>query len=139
MIIREANESDTRSIKRLLEQLGYPDLSEQEVREKIRRHVQPFYHLIVAEMDENVIAFAAVHWFEMLHRKGHIGRITAFCVDENLRSKGIGQQLLRAAEDHLKKHGCTRLEVTSNVKRSQAHRFYLKSGYLEDSLRFVKN
>ena len=139
MTIREAKDVDVKSIKGLLAQLGYPDLTEKEVLEKMTRHTQPFYHLLVTEVDEKVVAFAALHWFEMLHRKGYLGRITAFCVDEKLRSKGIGRHLLKASEDFLRKQGCARLEVISNVKRSQAHRFYLKAGYLEDSLRFVKN
>jgi N-acetylglutamate synthase-like GNAT family acetyltransferase len=139
MIIREANALDLKAIKRLLVQLGYPDLSESEVMEKMSVHTKPSYYLMVVEMEGAVIAFAALHWFEMLHRKGTLGRITAFCVDENFRSKGIGQQLLKVAEEHLRKQGCARLEVTSNVRRDRAHQFYLKSGYLEDSLRFVKN
>jgi GNAT superfamily N-acetyltransferase len=138
MTIRTAKQSDAKSIKDLLSQLGYPDLSEQDIIEKLARHEQPYYRVLVAE-EGQIVAFASLHWFEMLHRKGHIGRVTAFCVDEKFRSRGIGQILLKACEDVLKKEGCQRLEVTSNVKRTQAHRFYLKSGYLEDSLRFVKN
>jgi N-acetylglutamate synthase-like GNAT family acetyltransferase len=139
MTIREAKESDVKALQGLLTQLGYPDVTEAEVTDKVNIHTKASYHLMVAEIEGAVIAFAALHWFEMLHRKGYLGRITAFCVDEKLRSKGIGQQLLKAAEDFLRKQDCVRLEVTSNVKRSHAHRFYLKSGYLEDSLRFVKN
>jgi GNAT superfamily N-acetyltransferase len=139
MIIRDARESDATSIKALLGQLGYPDLSEKEVVQKIAGHSRPFYHMLVAEVGGRPIAFSALHWFEMLHRKGHIGRITAFCVDEKFRSQGIGQQLLKSSEEFLRQQDCARLEVTSNIKRTGAHRFYLKSGFLEDSLRFVKN
>lgn len=139
MVIRNATSSDASRLRELISQLGYSDFSEKEVAEKIEKHNQPGYRLLVVEEAGNVIAFASLHWFEMMHRKGFIGRITGFCVDENLRSRGIGQKLLKACEASLKKEGCNRLEVTSNIKRARAHQFYLKAGYLEDSLRFVKN
>ncbi len=139
MVIRNAKLSDAYRLRELISQLGYPDFSEKDAAEKIEKHNQPSYRLLVVEEASNVIAFASLHWFEMVHRKGFIGRITGFCVDESFRSRGVGQELLKACEASLKKEGCNRLEVTSNKKRARAHQFYMKAGYLDDSLRFVKN
>jgi hypothetical protein len=45
---------------------------------------------------------------------------------------------LKAGEIILREHGAVKIEVTSNARRAQAHQFYLKAGYTEDSKRFVK-
>jgi len=138
MIIRQAVSQDSPLIKNLLIQLGYSNLSDEEINNKIKSYAQDGYHLLVAEVDYSVIAFLSLHWFDIFHSVGKIGRITAFCVDENFRSKQIGKQLLEASEKFLVQQGCTKIEVTSNIRRLRSHDFYLNRGYIEDSKRFTK-
>jgi GNAT superfamily N-acetyltransferase len=137
MIVRSAHISDAPVVRNLLEQLGYPDFDVKDVEEKILLHRENGYCMLVAEA-EYVIGFASLHWFELAHWRGRMGRITSFCIDEKFRSQGIGQQLLAAAEKILLDHGCIKIEVTSNERRAGAHNFYRKAGYAEDSRRFVK-
>jgi ribosomal protein S18 acetylase RimI-like enzyme len=136
--IRKAEPSDAKFILLLLEQLGYPDFDENDVKEKINRYDRTGYCMLVAEKEKGVIGFISLHWFDLVHWKGKLGRITAFCVDQNHRSQGIGKKMLQAAESILLGEGCIKLEVTSNLNRADAHAFYLKAGYIEDSRRFVK-
>lgn len=138
MILRQARQNDIVALKRLLIQLGYSSLSEDRVGEKIRRYEREGYKIIVCEIEKEVVGFISLHWFDIFHSPGYMGRITAFCVDENFRSRGIGKQLLSHAEKIFIGRGCTKLEVTSNARRAQTHEFYLKAGYIEDSRRFVK-
>lgn len=138
MIIRKATPQDATAIQRLLDQLGYPDLPEQGVVEKINAYSGTSYCVLVGELNLSVIGFISMHWFEVFHSAGTIGRISAFCMDEVFRSQGLGQQLLEAAEGFLIKQGCTKLEVTSNIRRLRTHEFYLARGYGEDSRRFTK-
>ncbi|MEP7128633.1 MAG: GNAT family N-acetyltransferase [Chitinophagales bacterium] len=138
MIIRPAKISDSAAIQLLLDQLGYPIFDEQEVVEKINLHQQPGYCILIAEIENKVVGFISMHWFELMHWKGRLGRFTSFCIDEMFRSKGVGQALLKEGEAFLIKQGCVKLEVTSNLKRTRTHEFYLKAGYVEDSRRFVK-
>lgn len=138
MLIREATTADASSVSQLLAQLGYPGIDENLAREKIKAHHTEDYHLLVAEINSQVAGFIALHWFELMHWEGKMGRITAFCVDERFRSRGIGKQLLMASEELLKTRGCVKFEVTSNARRTRTHEFYLKNGYIEDSRRFVK-
>lgn len=139
MQIRQAKLSDASSISSLLSQLGYPGIDENLTAEKIRIHATEGYHLFVAEVENRVVGFIALHWFELMHWEGKMGRMTAFCVDENFRSQGTGKQLLHASEAFLKNKGCVKFEVTSNARRTRTHGFYLNNGYVEDSRRFVKN
>ncbi len=138
MTIREAKISDAHAIRDLVIQLGYPTFDEREVVDKIRIHQQPGYEILVAEVENNVVGFISLHWFELMHWKGMIGRITSFCVNDLFRSKGIGQALLKETESFFIKQGCIKIEVTSNQRRAKTHEFYLKAGYVEDSRRFVK-
>ena len=138
MTIRNALSTDAMAIKNLLAQLGYPDLTEQDAINNIKRHSSEGYRLLVAEEDKTILGFIALHWFDLLHWKEKIGRISAFCVDESARSKGVGKKLLKATEDLFAAQGCAKLEVTSNARRTRAHQFYLNLGYEEDSRRFVK-
>ncbi|MBL7863840.1 MAG: GNAT family N-acetyltransferase [Cyclobacteriaceae bacterium] len=138
MTIREASLEDRQAIRRLLGQLGYPELSESDVASNIISHQQKDYAMLVGEMDDKVIGFIALHWFDVAHWKAKIGRISAFCVDDSSRSQGVGQKMLEHAEGLLLSKGCAKIEVTSNARRTRAHQFYLRLGYVEDSRRFVK-
>lgn len=138
MTIREAKENDAPAIKELLIQLGYSTLDVDATNQKISTYSQDTYTLLVTEVDGRVTGFISLHWFDIFHSPGKIGRITAFCIDEKHRSRGHGKQLLKAAEELLITKGCTKLEVTSNERRTRTHQFYLDCGYKEDSRRFVK-
>jgi GNAT superfamily N-acetyltransferase len=94
--------------------------------------------VFVAELDDKLVGLIGCHSFEMLHRPGRLGRITALVVADMARGRGIGRQLVGAAEAHLLAQGCIRLEVTSAEHRGGAHRFYVSLGYAEQRVRFVK-
>lgn len=138
MNIRPVTLSDSPAIQGLLEQLGYPNLSLEDARQNIKHHTGPDYCVLVAEIDKHVVAFIALHAFHVMHWSKKMGRISAFCVEDGFRSKGVGRQLLHAGEEWLFEQGCEKIEVTSNARRIRAHQFYLNLGYAEDSRRFVK-
>lgn len=138
MTLRAAAPEDVSLIKKLVGQLGYTGLTDEQIVEKIRGYSGGRYALLVGEHEGTGIGFIALHWFDILHSPGLLGRITAFCIDEAHRSKGFGAQMLEEAEKFLVSQGCTKLEVTSNERRTESHQFYLKKGYLVDSRRFVK-
>jgi len=138
MVIREATGTDTAAVKNLLAQLGYPGLEEADVSQKILDYAQPTYRLLVSQQHGRVTGFIALHTFDIFHSQGKIGRITAFCVDEQVRGSGVGSQLMVAAEAWFITQGCTKLEVTSNERRTATHAFYKNKGWIEDSRRFVK-
>ena len=137
MIIRKANPADASHLVRLLEQLEHP-LDITVVREKIHAYKLANYHLLVSEVNNQVIGFASLHWYDVFYSPGYVGRITAFCIDEKFRSKGLGRTLLQAVEEFFKTRGCIRIEVSSNERRSGAHQFYLSNGYIINSKRFIK-
>ena len=138
MNIRQASATDAPFIQKLLQQLEHP-LTENEVLEKIQQYKAPYYHLLVCESENKIVAFASLHWYDVFYDIGSIGRITAFCVDQEFRSKGIGRLLLAATEEFFKTQHCIRMEVSSNERRTGAHRFYLENGFILNSKRFIKH
>jgi GNAT superfamily N-acetyltransferase len=137
MVIREAHINDAPLLVPLLEQLGYSGLTTDDVTQKILFYSEPGYKLLLGE-DQTLMSFIALHFYPSFHSKGNVGRIVAFCVDEQYRAKGIGSEMLREAESFFRHHQCNRVEVTSNNRRKDAHAFYLKAAYIEDSKKFVK-
>ncbi|HCZ37390.1 MAG TPA: hypothetical protein DHV26_15825 [Cytophagales bacterium] len=134
--ITEANRNHAEAIVSLLTQLGYTD-SITAVEYRIEMHQQPGYKIFVAT-NQTVVGFIAIMIYQNLHISGSIGRITAFCVDEQQRGKGIGTQLLRCAESFLKSEACYKVELTSNNRRTESHVFYSHQGYEQTSQHFVK-
>jgi len=74
----------------------------------------------------------------VLHRPAAVGRISMMVVDESLRNRGIGAALVRAAERSLAERGCYMVEVTSHVRRTEAHRFYENLGHERTSVRLAR-
>lgn len=137
MGIRKATVQDAEGISVLLAQLGYP-VSQRDAEEKIKTHGQQGYSLLVAEDDSQLRGFIALHWYLAVHLPGPVARITAFCVDREYRGKGIGTELLRHVEEMALAQGCFKIEVTSNRRRIETHRYYAQHQYQQTSEHFVK-
>ena len=120
----------------LIRSLGY-DVSEKDVAARLRLLTKAGEPPLVAELD-GLVGCLTWHVMDVLHRAAPVGRITMFVVAEEVRGQGIGTALADAAEARLRDAGCGLIEVTSNMKRFDAHRFYRKLGYEQTSFRFAK-
>jgi GNAT superfamily N-acetyltransferase len=95
--------------------------------------------VVVAEVDGEVVGVLQVIIFQHFqHAGGWCCEIESVHVRSDLRSRGIGAQLLAAAEDFAKARGCYRIQLTSRNVRVDAHRFYLANGYDQTSQGFKK-
>lgn len=136
-LIEDAKPEDAAQLVILLGQLGYPATHSQML-DKIQQHYSPTYKLLVAKQENQTVGFIALHFYHAFHHPAPIGRITAFCVDETVRGTGIGSLLLTAAEECFEQQGCFKIEVTSNLKRSNTHEYYRLRSYTETSRHFIK-
>jgi GNAT superfamily N-acetyltransferase len=87
------------------------------------------YAVFVAEVPGPRIAgWVSVYMFRAVETD-RCAEVSGIVVDEELRSRGIGELLLRAAENWARKQGCDEIWVRSNVKRTRAHAFYQRNGF----------
>ncbi|HSM36512.1 MAG TPA: GNAT family N-acetyltransferase, partial [Longimicrobiales bacterium] len=86
-----------------------------------------------------LVGAITLHSMRVLHRPKPVGRITSLIVDERARGSGLGRALMDAAERALSERGCGLVEVTSHVRRTEAHTFYRHLGYERTSHRFARD
>ena len=136
-MIRAAEPRDSEALARLIGQLGYR-VTPAEAAERLGLMEAEGRLVLVADLDGEVIGCLSTSVMRVLHRPAPVGRISMMVVDEAHRGRGIGAALVRAAEDALAAQGCYMVEVTSHVRRTEAHRFYERLGYERTSVRLAK-
>ncbi len=127
--IRRAKSADAAQIAALCGQLGYPATAAK-MRARLRR-IAPASQNAVFVADskkDGVIGWVHVSK-EPLLESDMRAEVNGLVVAEGQRSLGAGAQLLAAAEDWARKHGCKSMSVRSNVIRERAHKFYERNGY----------
>ncbi|MBA4387456.1 MAG: GNAT family N-acetyltransferase [Verrucomicrobia bacterium] len=138
MKIRKANQKDAEAIAALLEQLGYPR-TQTFLAERINLLAgDSGEELVVGEEGGRVVAVLSLHFIPQLAVEGPFARISYLCVQEGLRSKGIGRQLEEYAEKAARARGCDRMELHCYARRTDAHRFYFRQGYEESPTYLMK-
>jgi GNAT superfamily N-acetyltransferase len=138
MNLRIAQAGDARELVTLFEQLGYACASS-ELSERIATRVDHLRsEIFVAEERAAIVGVIVLNIILPIHEAGKWGVVSALVVNESARGKGIGTALLEHAELHAKKSGCTKIELSSNESRTEAHAFYEKNGLVEMRKRFVK-
>jgi len=136
-LIRAAEARDSAALAGLIEQLGY-SASAAEVAARLKLMQAEGRAVLVAELDGEVVACLTTSVMQVLHRPAPVGRISMMVVDEALRNRGVGAALVRAAERSLAERGCYMVEVTSHVRRTEAHRFYENLGHERTSVRLAR-
>lgn len=136
--IRAAATGDAHDVGRLLEQLGYP-CTRDEAAERIATVLgDPRQQLLLAEVEGHACGLVALDVRYSLTRGADQARITALVVDRDHARQGIGRALLREVEAIARNAQLSRIEVTSNMRRDEAHLFYRDCGYAEGSRHFFK-
>ena len=127
--IRRAKTEDAARLRELTGQLGYP-AALTEIRKRMQGIRPAAQHaLFVAETkDAGVIGWIHVTKQPLLEAE-IVAQINGLVVAEEHRSLGVGAQLLAAAEDWARKHGCQGVVVRSNVIRERAHQFYERNAF----------
>ena len=94
---------------------------------------RPDQHLMVGELDGEIVATLQLTFLPGLARKGAWrGVIEAVHVRGDQRSQGLGAKLMAWAADTARARGdCPFLQLTTDVRRLDAHRFYEREGFLQ--------
>ena len=91
----------------------------------------PNQRLLLAELDGRVIGMLQLTFIPGLSRRGAWrANIEAVRVDSGLRSRGVGRWLIARALDEARQRGCRLAQLTSDKRRTQAHKFYGDLGFV---------
>ena len=95
--------------------------------------------LLVAELDDDVVGMLQLTLTPGLSRGGAWrGTIESMRVRKDLRGKGIGGDFVGFAVGIAKAHGCSLVQLTSDVRREDAHRFYERLGFVRSHFGFKR-
>jgi GNAT superfamily N-acetyltransferase len=153
MSIRNAAPGDWEGISRLLTQLEYPGTATF-IRSKLERMLHdPAETLLVwagspapakpsqtptGPPASNILGFLSLHFIPQIAVQGDFARISYFAVDNESRSLGIGRQLEETATRLAKERGCALMEVHCHTRRTRAHEFYARQGWIESPKYLIK-
>jgi GNAT superfamily N-acetyltransferase len=92
---------------------------------------RPDHHLMVGELRGAVVAMLQLTFIPGLGRKGSYRAIVeAVHVRADTRGHGLGAQMIAWAADTARARGrCPFLQLTSDKRRKDAHRFYERLGF----------
>ena len=91
----------------------------------------PNQELLVAEIDGRVVGMLQLTLIPGLSRRGALrANIESVRVDHDCRSRGIGGWLIEQAVERAERRGCRLAQLTSDKRRTEAHRFYGRLGFV---------
>lgn len=136
--VRSARLEDADRLVVLFDQLGHP-----QTRDGLRRRLEemlgdPRADVLVADDSGTLVGAATYFFVPVAHDSRPWCRITTLLVDKAHRGLGIAGLLVEAAEAAARHAHCSRIEATSALHRSSAHRFYDRLGYGRTSAHFLK-
>lgn len=127
MTIRPMAREDLTVVARLSDALGYP-VSESAIARRFQKLSNDENGLFVAADSEGVAGW--IHVVSALTLTDEpMAEIDALIVDEAARSRGVGRELVAAAEAWAADRGHETLRVRTRITRDRAHNFYRKSGF----------
>jgi GNAT superfamily N-acetyltransferase len=136
--VRRGTAGDAPAIAALLDQLGYPTTVTDVESRFARLDASDADHVLVAERASvGVTGLLVLHRMPVLHQNGDVAMIMALVVDERQRGAGVGERLVRWAGALARDHGCSKLLVTTHLRREGAHRFYEGLGFSFTGRRYV--
>ncbi|WP_241758626.1 GNAT family N-acetyltransferase [Pyxidicoccus parkwayensis] len=90
----------------------------------------PNNELIVGELAGEVIATLQITYIHGLSRGGmRRALVEAVRVRSDLRGQRIGEQLMEDAMARARARGCGLMQLTTDKRRTDAHRFYARLGF----------
>ena len=137
MPVRNALVSDGPAIGRLLTQLGYPD-TDQFLGERLAGMLKSPGEVLLVWDDPPVRGFVSLHFIPMIGVGKEFAHISYLVVDETAQSAGIGRGLEEAITRIATARGCDRIVAHCHSRRTRAHAFYLRQGFIESPKYLIK-
>jgi GNAT superfamily N-acetyltransferase len=143
--IRSAGPDD---VKRLIELLGHGSLNDQQeditdlsVYLAALTEIQGTdgSDVLVVEQNGEVVGMCQLVIFRHFQRcGGRCAEVESMHIHPDFRGRGLGEQLLAVAVNAAREAGCYRIQLTSNLERPNAHRFYERLGFVPSHVGFKR-
>jgi GNAT superfamily N-acetyltransferase len=95
------------------------------------------YHMIGVYFQGKLIAVSS-YWVLTRFYCGKYIQIGNMVVDGNVRSKGIGEKLLKYIEEKGRDLGCEKFILDSYTENKKSHKLYFNEGFFVEGLHFMK-
>lgn len=117
-------------VSKLAAQLDYPvELKDLTARFEILRKL-PSHGLFVLQDKDLVLGWIHLEAVDDLIEEKKV-EIKAIVVDESVRGRGIGHQLIEQAKKWTLENNLKTIYLSCNTKRTQTHQFYLRKGFTQ--------
>ncbi|MEO8229920.1 MAG: GNAT family N-acetyltransferase [Chloroflexota bacterium] len=126
--LRPASISDAERIAALFTEEGYPAAAST-IGARIERFTASSGQVLVAEDAGEILGFVAVHVMPRFEHDDTIARVLALVVDAGARGRGVGHDLMAAADEIARGSGAAFIEVTAAHHRPEARHLYESLGY----------
>lgn len=91
----------------------------------------PNHKMVVAELDGRVVGCFQLSFIPGLSRGGGWrAQIESVRIDSALRGQGTGQAMMQWAIARARARGCALVQLTTDKRRPDAHRFYARLGFV---------
>jgi GNAT superfamily N-acetyltransferase len=91
----------------------------------------PNNRLLVAQQDGDIVGTLQITFIRGLSRQGaKRAQIEAVRVAASYRGKGLGREIFLRAIELARSEGCSLVQLTTDKKRADAHRFYDALGFV---------
>ena len=127
--IRKADYNDCKKIFKLINELEYNTLDYSEFKKNFDILIDSkALTMFVAEIDDQIVGNLNLRIEPQLHHVANVAEIVELAVDFHYRNQKIGSKLFTHAIKYAKNKNCVVINVSSNIKRKDAHRFYQHQG-----------
>ena len=135
--IKRARLQDIESVYAFIIVLEQEDFDKTAFKRIYRKNIRNKDNIYLLAWHNEPVGYLSCHIQTLLHHCGPVAEIQEMYVPVEKRGQGIGKALLDQLKSILKKRNVRRIEVTSNVNRRQAHKFYLGENFRITSKKFV--
>lgn len=100
-------------------------------------HKNDGYEIVAIEEDGEILAVMGYRFLFDLVRGQHI-YVDDLVSTELARSKGLGAELLKYAENVAKESGCKSLRLCTGLENERGMKFYEKNGWIKRAVAYTK-
>lgn len=117
----------------------YPDMTNEVYLAHLDEMIRdPNFNMIGAYLNNKLVGLSS-YWIQTRLYSGKNVEITNIVVDDNLRSLGVGSELVKYVQNKGKEQGCKKFILSSYTQNKKSHKFYFNEGFFIEGLHFMKD